>query len=110
MIIVVLSRTWMIGSELGNKHVVKNVVSATAGRRNRFLCGRNRVPGIISREEESMCLRNQLLMGRNGASRVNFSKKTILNEGTGYLLGGTEFLVHFPKSVFSHSVGTGFSQ
>src|ERR1051325_10495194 len=56
-------------------------------RRNRFLCRRNRVPGIISREEEIMCLGNRFPGGRNRVPSVFFSKKQIFERRNQFLCG-----------------------
>ena len=88
-------RVGMIRIELGTNMLSKTEFSATAGSRNRFLCGRNRVPGTNSREVEFLYLRNRLLLGRNRVPNVNFTKKIDFHAGTGSLVGGTEFLVYF---------------
>src|ERR1044072_2465358 len=99
MTIIVLGRTWMIGIELGKQGYCQTSFSATAGRMNRFLCGKNRVPGVIYKEEKIQCLRKRLLLGRNRVPSVNFARKTDFYAGTGYSWGGTGFPVQNPESV-----------
>lgn len=64
----------MIKIEFGNNLLSKIGVSATSGRRNRFLCGRNRIPGTNSREVKFLSLRNRFPGGRNRVPSALFSK------------------------------------
>src|ERR1051325_276614 len=55
----------------------KIAVFGSAGRRNRFPCGRNRVPGTKFQGDEIWVSGNRLLLGRNRVPNTKFQERII---------------------------------
>ena len=69
-----LIRMGMKRNELGYMVLSKTGIFGTAGRRNWFPCGRNRVPGTKTRGMEIRASGNRLLLGRNRVPSSKFAK------------------------------------